>query len=199
VHWVPCKSHEFREPLPQWLARMVLKDPTPIKTPLELIRALPKDRAATIFLDHSEMLFLNPKNFACEFLDNLAEAIKVSGRGDINIIFANSRPENAKAVLESDHILLLGPPDCSRWKEEHVKAFIDQRLWGDSKWTAEDKELLTELGTTAGAVGFIEVWTHTDPKRLSNLMPSAKELGMRWNALKSEGVLSYGRGNYWRP
>jgi hypothetical protein len=121
---------------------------------------------------------------AIKFFDNLADAIKLSARDDINIIFANSRPENAKAVLKSGHIQLLGPPDCSRWKEEHVRSFIDQRLWGDSKWAAEDKEVLVKLGTTAGAVAFISMWMlDSDPKTLSERQEYAEKLGQRWHAL----------------
>jgi hypothetical protein len=200
VHWVSCGSHTYREPLIPWLAKMILKDEIPVQTEKDLIDVLPKDRAATIFLHHSEILLINSKTHQQEyidnraltikFLDNLAEAIKLSGRGDVNVIFANSRPENARAVLESNHIQLLGPPDCSRWKEEHVRAFVDQRLWSDSKWTAEDKEVLVKLGTTIGAVAFIDMWIlDSFPKTLSEKQKYAEKLGERWNALKSEGVM----------
>jgi hypothetical protein len=192
VHWVNCGSRKFREALTSWLGRMVLKFGVPVcLSEKDLIDALPKNRAATIFLHHSELLFIDSKihpyaNKALEikFLDNLAEAIKLSGRDDINIIFANSRPENAKAVLKSGRIQLLGPPDCSRWKEEHVRAFVDQRLWDDSKWAAEDKEVLVKLGTTAGAVAFISMCMFdSNPKTLSERQEYAEKLGQRWYAL----------------
>jgi hypothetical protein len=178
----------------------VLNDPKEVKTPLQLIMRLPKDKAATIFLEHSELLFLDHKCFASEFFAQLGEAIEISGRGDINVIFANSRPENAKAILETGHVQLLGPPDCSRWKEEHVRAFVDQRLSNHSGWSSGDKEALVKLGTTIGAVGYIEGWTHTDPKKLPSKLQFAAELGKRWNALKiRDDVLEGGRGTYPPP
>ena len=186
VYWVDCSYRVFGQQFVPWLAKQVFKDKKQIQTAVELIDALPKDRPATIFLHHSELLFIDVKCFPYVFVEHLAYAIKISNRNDINIIFANSRPEIAKAVLKFNSIKLLGPPDCCRWQEYHVRAFVQQRLGLDPKWTDEDKEVLIKLGTAAGSVGFIETWMlAADPKNLSSKLPYAEELGERWNALKA--------------
>jgi len=170
-----------------WLARMVLKEPESksIKTAAELVNSMPKDRAATIFLHHSELLFIDQKRDPVGFFHDLAYAIKLLDRPDINIIFANSRPETARAVLSGGLVEMLGPPDCSRWLEEHVRAFVEQRAKTIREWSEEDKERLVQLGTTIGSVGFIEVWMHADPKKLDRRSAEreAEILGKRWNEL----------------
>lgn len=189
VHWVSCSTYEHREDFLHWLAKAVLTEPEQAKTSLSFIEALPKNKSVTIFLHHSELLYLGGKTKkyeAIECLNNLAACIRLTGRHDVNIIWANSRPETAKVALQHANIKLLGPPDCSRWKEEHVRAFVDQRLWSDSKWTAEDKEKLIKLATTHGTVGFIEWWTWVhDEDRLP--LPAqqeyAEKLVKRWQGL----------------
>jgi hypothetical protein len=188
AHWVGCGSRGYEDDMIPWLARMVLKEPESksIKTAAELVNAMPKDRAATIFLHHSELLFIDQKRDPVGFFRELADAIKSLDRPDINIIFANSRPETANWLLAcKSPVQLLGPPDCSRWREEHVRAFVEQRAKTISEWSEEDKDRLVQLGTTIGSVGFIEVWMHSDPKKLDRRSAEreAEILGKRWNEL----------------
>jgi hypothetical protein len=182
VHWVPCGSREYGDAMMPWLARMVLGEG--VESGIGFVSALPRTRAVTIFLEHSELLFIDKKASAVQFLAVLAGAIDLSLRTDVNVIFSNSRPENAQAVLvASESIRLLGSPECSRWHEPHVRAFMDQQHAKIASWTNEERETLLKLGSMAGTVGFVQQLVYSDPKRLKNKQCFAEKEARRWDAL----------------
>jgi hypothetical protein len=182
VHWVPCGSRVYGEAMMPWLSRTVLGEE--VESAIGFVSALNKDRAATIFLEHSELLFIDKKVSAVNFLGLLAGAIDLSLRSDINVVFANSRPENAQAVLAaSESIRLLGEPECTRWLEPHVRAFMDQQQKLLVNWTQDERETLVKLGTTAGTVGFVQRLIYS--KNLANQKRFAEEQAMQWGALKA--------------
>jgi len=194
VHWVRSTWRlTGEENFLSWLAKQVLDEPEKAKNSLAFIEALPKDRAVTIFLHHSDLLFhFSDRQYEpISHLHNLGACIKLTRRHDVNIIWSTSNPDIAKVALQHTNIQLLGPPDCSRWQEHHVKSFVDQRLKDSPHWTDEDKQLVIKLGTRVGAVACISHWLYTDPKRLAQLEPYIEKLESRWHALDAIAPVSH--------
>jgi hypothetical protein len=187
VHWVPCGSRRYGEAMMPWLSQMVLRKR--VESGIGFVSALRKDRAATIFLEHSELLFVDKNASAVTFLAVLAGAIDLSLRNDVNVVLANSRPYNVqKALAASESIRLLGEPRCARWLKPHVRQFVDQHQDLLADWNNEDRETLIRLGTMAGTVGFVQGLIYSDPKTLERKLELAREEAMQWDVLRGARV-----------